>query len=147
MTNGEKYKTEKDRIDGKHRFCMARAYGCVNCPANRTELDCTLNWLALECKEEKPTAYACLVARLHELMEQWKETAYILRQIDKCGAVAYLECSGELQQIINGDLSPIEKLNDQPNIAECERREKAIREGGDAAEAGVSGRRGAEDAV
>jgi hypothetical protein len=57
----------------------------------------------------------CLVGRLRELMDQWRCTANVLRPIDADGAVAHLECAEELQQILNGDLSPIAKWTDPPN--------------------------------
>ena len=50
-----------------------------------------------------------LISNLNELINQWKETAKEIREIDKSAAVAYLECITELQEILNGDLSPIEK--------------------------------------
>jgi hypothetical protein len=55
-----------------------------------------------------------LITRLHDLMEQWRETADSIRPIDRDGAVAYLECTEELEQILNGDLSPIALWRDVP---------------------------------
>jgi len=58
-----------------------------------------------------------LVGHLRELMEQWKESATVLRPIDQDGAIAYLECREELGQILNGDLSSIEKIRKESEAA------------------------------
>ena len=58
----------------------------------------------------------CLVGHLRELQAQWRETAKTIRPIDADGAVAHLECAAELEEILNGNMSPIAKWSDDmPN--------------------------------
>lgn len=59
------------------------------------------------CKKPKDM----LREHLKELIEQWESTAYLYStQHDmKAAASGYYECISELKEILNGDLSAIEK--------------------------------------
>ncbi len=50
-----------------------------------------------------------LVGHLRELMKQWQCTAALTRSFDTMGAAAIVECAVELGEILDGDLSPIER--------------------------------------
>lgn len=52
MTNGEHYKTAKERTEGVRKFCNTFA-GCHECPIHprKQPYDCAYAWLELEYKE------------------------------------------------------------------------------------------------
>lgn len=54
-----------------------------------------------------------LVGNLRELQKQWMETSKLIRPIDNDGAVAYLECVDELGEILDGNLSSIERISNR----------------------------------
>jgi len=48
---------------------------------------------------------------LEELIEQWEETASLYREERMYAAViATIDCIRELQKIVDGDMTPIERL-------------------------------------
>ena len=59
MTNGEKFKTAKERMEAFKYFCeQHKLMGCRDCPCwqvgKNWGLKCTFLWLDLEAEEEKP---------------------------------------------------------------------------------------------
>lgn len=55
MTNGEKYKTAKERILAHKEWCDSHRFKSRNgvCPTKNC-MECVFNWLDLEDEEEKP---------------------------------------------------------------------------------------------
>lgn len=64
MTNKEKYKTPKERIEAFHRFCKG-INCCSACPIGKVPIDkmpmlrCPFAWLALEAEEHEDKLLPC----------------------------------------------------------------------------------------
>lgn len=109
MTNGEKYKTDEEWKKEADKFCISNRKCCEKCSAyHPTELDCYINWLSLECKDEPETQ---------------DNSARIERE------KRIQEVALQLVALTSANVAYAFRLAEE-YVAECERREKVIREGG-----------------
>lgn len=83
MTNGEKFKTAKERFDEFDKFCLR--HNCDNCPAGTVvslESECAFNWLELEYKGKevlRPCPFCSGEAKIIDV-----HSSYILHHWIEC---------------------------------------------------------------
>lgn len=86
MTNGEKYKTAKERWVAFKRFCSFQPHGCNECELSKcTDCECRFEWLNLEYKEElRPCPFCGRTPVMANNMESMRSLTFYVKCA--CGA-------------------------------------------------------------